>query len=226
MPSWALCNNLAEVAIQNDNSKLTFLALGFMVRWIQQSESGRPPVFLSVDEGLVISALATAARTFDSVLLDASWAILKRSLRDKAVPKPETYLAKINALASMGSLPNAFSTLSELERKHESSVVAKEDLLSPFTSLYPLVVACSKHGFETLDLVSVQFYLLEFLIFRQYSGASNFFCLFFWHVLSNGNKFEQNMVGTKKHNCCIHLGYSSSSSTQNPVCKQNLGMGR
>lgn len=189
MPSWALCNNLAEVAIQNDNSKLTFLALGFMVRWIQQSETGRPPVFLSVDEGLVISALATAARTFDSVLLDASWAILKRSLRDKTVPKPETYLAKINALVSMGSLPNAFSTLSELERKHESSVVADEDLLSPFTSLYPLVVACSKHGFVTLDLVSIQFYYTWIPYLSSVFWCFQIFCLFFWHVLSKGNKF-------------------------------------
>jgi len=28
-----------------------------------------------------------------------------------------------------------------------------EEMLSPFTSLYPLVVACSKKGFETLDEV-------------------------------------------------------------------------
>lgn len=154
-PSWNLCYNLAEVAIQNDNSKLTFLALGFMARWIQLGENGRPPIYHSIDEGLVISALATAARTFDSTLLDASWAILKRSLREKRPPKPETYLAKINALASLGSLQNAFSTLSELERTHASSA-AEEDLLSPFTSLYPLVVACSKQGFETLDLVYFQ----------------------------------------------------------------------
>ncbi|XP_021756919.1 pentatricopeptide repeat-containing protein At1g26460, mitochondrial-like [Chenopodium quinoa] len=153
-PSWNLCNNLADVAIQNDNSKLAFLALGFMARWIQLGENGRPPFFHSVDEGLVVSAIATAARTYDSTLLDASWAILKRSLRERKPPNPETYLAKINAQASLGSLQNAFSTLNELEKTHGSS--AGEDLLSPFTSLYPLVVACSKQGFETLDLVYFQ----------------------------------------------------------------------
>ncbi|XP_010680709.2 pentatricopeptide repeat-containing protein At1g26460, mitochondrial [Beta vulgaris subsp. vulgaris] len=155
-PSWSLCNDLANVAIQNDNSKLTFLALGFMARLIQVGENARPPIYHSVDEGLVISALATAARTSDTTLLDASWAILKRSLREKRVPKPETYLAKINTLASLGSLPSAFNTLNELERTHASYAAADEDLLSPFTSLYPLVVACSKQGFETLDLVYFQ----------------------------------------------------------------------
>lgn len=166
-PSWNLCKHLAEVAIQNDNSKLTFQALGFMARWIQLGENGRPPIFHSVDEGLVISSIAAAARTYDSTLLDASWAILKRSLRERKPPNPETYLAKINALASLGRLQNAFSTLSELERTHASSTVAEEDLLSPFTSLHPLVVACSKQGFETLDLVS-----LLFVPFKLYGIAS------------------------------------------------------
>ncbi|KAL2905421.1 hypothetical protein RDABS01_004131 [Bienertia sinuspersici] len=149
-PNWSLCQNLAEVAILNDNSKLTFLALGFMARWIQLGENGRPPVYHSVDEGLVISALATAARTYDSTLLEASWAILKRSLREKRPPKPETYLAKINALASLGNLQSAFSTLSELERIHASSAAAEEDLLSPFTSLYSLGVKPNAMSYSLL----------------------------------------------------------------------------
>lgn len=163
-PSWSLCNDLANVAIQNDNSKLTFLALAFMARLIQAGENARPPIYHSVDEGLVISALATAARTSDTTLLDASWAILKRSLREKRVPKPETYLAKINTLASLGSLPSVFNSLNELERTHASYAAADEDLLSPFTSLYPLVVACSKQGFETLDLVSLILHLIYLIL--------------------------------------------------------------
>lgn len=165
-PSWSLCNDLANVAIQNDNSKLTFLALAFMARLIQAGENARPPIYHSVDEGLVISALATAARTSDTTLLDASWAILKRSLREKRVPKPETYLAKINTLASLGSLPSAFNTLNELERTHANYAAAEEDLLSPFTSLYPLVVACSKQGSETLDLVSLILHLIYLILLR------------------------------------------------------------
>ncbi|XP_074302473.1 pentatricopeptide repeat-containing protein At1g26460, mitochondrial-like [Silene latifolia] len=152
-PDWSLCNVIAEVAMRNDHSKLVFLTLGFMARWIQRGENTRPPAYLSVDEGLVVKALSTAARTYDTKLLDASWAILKRSLREKKIPNRETYLAKINALASVGNLPSAFSTLSEFEKNHAT---AEEDVFSPFTSLHPLVMACSKKGYETLDLVYYQ----------------------------------------------------------------------
>ncbi|KAK9676014.1 hypothetical protein RND81_11G048100 [Saponaria officinalis] len=157
LPNWKLCNTIAEIGTQNDNSKLAFIALGFMARWIQQGENAWPPAYLSINEGLVIKALSTAARTYDSPLLDASWAILKRSLREKKAPNSETYLAKINALASLGNLPSAFTTLGELEKKlGNSSTTAAEHLLSPFTSLHPLVVACARKGHETLDLVYFQ----------------------------------------------------------------------
>ncbi|KAH9612060.1 hypothetical protein KSS87_014473 [Heliosperma pusillum] len=153
LPDWNLCNTLAEVAMRNDHSKLAFMTLGFMARWIQRGENARPPAYLCVDEGLVVKALSTAARTYDTKLLDASWAILKRSLRERKAPNPETFLAKINALASLGNLPSAFSTLSEFEKKHATAL---EDVFSPFTSLHPLVMACSKKGYETLDLVYYQ----------------------------------------------------------------------
>ncbi|KAL9246333.1 hypothetical protein vseg_019880 [Gypsophila vaccaria] len=157
LPNWNLCNTIAEIATRNDNSKLAFMALGFMARWMLRGENDRSPVYLSVNEGLVVKALSASARTCDSPLLDASWSILKRSLREKKAPNPETYLAKINALASLGNLPSAFSTLSELEKKHNNSTTRPEEhLLSPFTSLHPLVVACTRKGHETLDLVYFQ----------------------------------------------------------------------
>ncbi|GKU99688.1 hypothetical protein SLEP1_g12495 [Rubroshorea leprosula] len=156
-PAWNLCNTIAEAAIQADNSKLAFYALEFMAKWIARGETTRPPVLLSVDEGLVVSALSTAGRTYNSTLLDASWAILKRSLREKKAPKPESYLGKIYAHASLGNLQKAFSTLHEFESSYGNSVKdVEEDMFSPFTSLYPLVVACSKKGFETLDSVYFQ----------------------------------------------------------------------
>lgn len=156
-PSWHMCNFIAEVAMQNDNSKLAFYALEFMAKWIARGENARPSVLLSVDEGLVVSALATAGRTYSSTLLDASWAILRRSLRQKKAPKPESFLGKIYALASLGNLQRAFSTLHEFETAYgNSNVEAEEDLFSPFNSLYPLVQACSKKGFETLDSVYFQ----------------------------------------------------------------------
>ncbi|MBA0820356.1 hypothetical protein Gohar_000006, partial [Gossypium harknessii] len=114
-------------------------------------KNARPPFLLSVDEGLIVSALATAGRTYSSNLLDASWAILRCSLCQKKVPSPESFLGKIYAHASLGNLQKAFGTLHEFDAAHVNLVNEAEDLFWPFTSLYPLVVACSKKGFEALD---------------------------------------------------------------------------
>ncbi|KAK3222874.1 hypothetical protein Dsin_009899 [Dipteronia sinensis] len=154
-PPWNLCIFIAEVAMQEDNSKLVFYSLEFMARWIARGEIARPPVLLSADEGLVVSVLGTAARTYNQTLLDASWAILIRSLRKKKSPNPETFLGKIYAHASLGDLQRAFSTLREFETAY-GNYIEDLELFSPFTSLYPLVMACCKNGFETLDSVYFQ----------------------------------------------------------------------
>ncbi|CAG7864695.1 hypothetical protein BRARA_I03116 [Brassica rapa] len=156
-PSWILCTYMAEVATQEDNGKLAFYAFEFMYNWINRGEMARPSVLLSVDEGLVVSALATAARTCNPTLIDGSWMILKRSLRGKKAANPAAYVAKINAYASLGNLQKAFVALHEFENAYkDAEKEVKEEMLSPFTSLYPLVVACSKKGFETLDEVYFQ----------------------------------------------------------------------
>lgn len=155
-PNWDLCNVIVESATREDNSKLAFYGLEFMARWVVKGERQRPPIFLSVDEGLVLSALLTAGRTYNSELLGASWAVLDRSLRKKKVPNPESYLGKIYALASLGNLQKAFGTLNEYESAYGDSSQEAEDLFCPFTSLHPLVVACSQKGFETLDNVYFQ----------------------------------------------------------------------
>ncbi|KAF8034601.1 hypothetical protein BT93_C0799 [Corymbia citriodora subsp. variegata] len=111
----------------------------------------RPPVHLSMEEGLVLSAFGTARRTFSSTLLDASWAILRQSLQQKNTPSPALYLGKIYALASLGNLQRAFCTLHEFETGYGNLQEQAEDLFSPFTSLNQSVVACFKIGFETLD---------------------------------------------------------------------------
>ncbi|KAL8218740.1 hypothetical protein R6Q57_022113 [Mikania cordata] len=156
-PPWNLCNYIMNVAMHTDNSELAYYGLEFMAKWIASGENARPSVLLSVDEGLIVKALTTAGRNYNSKLLDGSWAILKRSLRQKKVPSPESYLAKIFAYSSLGKLQKAFSTLHEFEISYEdSSKETEEELFSPFTSLYPLVVACSKDGFTTLDNVYYQ----------------------------------------------------------------------
>ncbi|KAF9624168.1 hypothetical protein IFM89_008106 [Coptis chinensis] len=154
-PDWKLCVDIAHWALQEDNGKLAFFALEFFARWMARGVKTRPPVQLSIDEGLVISALGTAGRTYNPTLIEGSWSILHRSLRQKSPPSPESYLSKIYALASLDNLPKAFGALIEFESVYGSSTEA-ETLFSPFTSLHPLVVACCKKGYDNLDKVYVQ----------------------------------------------------------------------
>ncbi|XP_078430211.1 tetratricopeptide repeat (TPR)-like superfamily protein [Wolffia australiana] len=155
IPPWGMANRLAEAAIQADHSKLCYYALESLCRWISRGENAGPPATLAIEEGLVVSILGVAARTYNTVLLDASWEILRRSLRGKRLPIPETYLGKIHAYANLGNLQRAFNTLSEFETAYGGSP-GSEDLFSPLTSLHPLVVACCKKGFSTLDTVYFQ----------------------------------------------------------------------
>lgn len=149
-----MCTHLADVALQADNSELAFSSLDFLVRWVVRGENVRPPVLLTVDEGLLLAALGTAGRTYNAKLLTGAWEVLKRSLRQTRDPNPESFLAKIYAHASLGQLQNAFATLHEFEKAHGSSEEeSAEELFSPFTSLNPLVDACCRNGFATLDTV-------------------------------------------------------------------------
>ncbi|XP_057810756.1 pentatricopeptide repeat-containing protein At1g26460, mitochondrial [Salvia miltiorrhiza] len=156
-PPWRICTYIADVAMQSDNSVLVYYAFEFMAKWIARGEVARPPVFLSVEEGLVVTALGTAGRTYNSALLDGAWAVLKRSLRQTSLPIPETYLAKIYGLANLGNLPKAFGTLREFEAAYGNADREDvEDLFSPFHSLKPLVMACCRDGFSSLDSVYYQ----------------------------------------------------------------------
>jgi hypothetical protein len=128
--------------------------LEFLARWMARGERATPPEYLSVSEGLVLSALCAAGRTWSADLVNAAWSILRKSLRQKRAPLPETYLAKIYAHSSIGQLQRAFGTLREFENAYGNSVDIDTELFSPFTSLQPLVVACCKDGFTTLDTVN------------------------------------------------------------------------
>lgn len=155
-PQWAWCIGIAEAAFEANNSKLAMFALEFLARWMARGERASPPIHLSVDEGLVLSALSAAGRTCSTDLLNAAWSILRKSLRQKRAPTPEAYLAKIYAHSSIGQLQRAFGTLREFENAYGNSENIDIELFSPFMSLQPLVVACCKDGFTTLDSVYVQ----------------------------------------------------------------------
>lgn len=155
-PQWPWCIDIAEAAFEANNSKLAMFALEFLARWMARGERATPPEHISVDEGLVLSALSAAGRTCSTDLLNAAWSVLRKSLRQKRAPMPETYLAKIYAHSSIGQLQRAFGTLREFENAYGNTVNIDTELFSPFTSLQPLVVACCKDGFTTLDSVYVQ----------------------------------------------------------------------
>ncbi|GAB2234225.1 hypothetical protein Drorol1_Dr00003468 [Drosera rotundifolia] len=156
-PTWNMCNMLAQFAIQNDSSELAFSSLEFMAKLISRGENLSPKIYYSTDEGLIVSILATAGRTCNPKLLEASWQILRLSLGKKKAPNPETFLAKIYAYSSLGNLLSAFRTLNEFETAHANTATeAGDELFSPFSSLYPLVVACCKENFESLDMVYFQ----------------------------------------------------------------------
>nr|CAB3454857.1 unnamed protein product [Digitaria exilis] len=155
-PQWAWCIDIAEAAFEANNSKLALFALEFLARWIARGENVKSPIQLSVNEGLVISALSAAGRTYSTDLLNAAWSLLRKSLRQKRAPTPEAYLAKIYAHSSIGQLQRAFATLREFENAYGNSEDIDLELFSPFTSLHSLVVACCKDGFGTLDSVYVQ----------------------------------------------------------------------
>lgn len=159
-PPWNMCKYMVDVATQANNSELAFYALGFLNTHIARGDNARPPHILSVEETLLLTALETAGKTYNTKLLDGAWLILIRSLRSKKAPSPESYHAKINAYASMGNLEKAFGTLQEFERIYGNTSSEAEDLFSPFGALHPLVVACCKNGFATLDSVS-SFFLVQ-----------------------------------------------------------------
>lgn len=152
-PPWSWCVEIAEAAFEANNSKLGLFALEYLARWIARSERVIPPLHLSVDEGLVLSALSAAGRTCSTDLLNAAWSILRKSLHQKRAPTPEAYLAKIYAHSSIGHLQRAFGTLREFENTYGNFEDIDSELFSPFTSLRPLVVACCKDGYTTLDSV-------------------------------------------------------------------------
>lgn len=148
---WKLCLEMLDHAMKADNSELAYYALESMAKLMVKNENTKPPRYLFVEEGLVVSLLATAGRTYSKKLLDAALSILKRSLHQK-VASAETYIARIHAHASLRHVKKAMDALLEFESLYGGSdKQAEEDLFSPFTALYPLVVACSRNSCASLD---------------------------------------------------------------------------
>jgi hypothetical protein len=100
-PQWAWCIDIEEVALAANISKLALCALEFLAIWAH-GENVKPSVQLSVNEGLVISALSTVGRTFCTDILNVAWSLSRRSLCQKRAPTPDTYLVMVYAYSSIG----------------------------------------------------------------------------------------------------------------------------
>lgn len=75
------------------------------------------------------------------------------------------YIARLHAYASFGNLEKAFGTLIALESSYGGTTQEDAHLFSQFSALYPLVLACSRNGSDTLDRVCRLYYFLSTLQF-------------------------------------------------------------
>ncbi|KAL2613263.1 hypothetical protein R1flu_024955 [Riccia fluitans] len=138
---------LAVTATEVDDSECSLLAL----RFLTETELSKSARNLVMDEGSIPAILCCAARTADADLSREAWTVLLNSLRDTRPPLPASYLARIHALSGAGDFDTAFSTLHEMQVAYSDSVKNDTEILSPFSSLRPLVLACTRGGAAALD---------------------------------------------------------------------------
>lgn len=183
MPQIQTIIELAMSAAEGDDAECARHALELL----STTELSNSAKNLFMDEGGMYYLLSSAARAASPNLSAQAWSILRNSLRGTDLPSPASYLARIHALASAGDFDNAFATLRELESLVGKSPQAGDrEILSPFSSLRPLVLACTRGGFAALDAVRLSFphikQLASFGFFWSRCQAWRIFCF----VLGSG----------------------------------------
>ncbi|OAE33294.1 hypothetical protein AXG93_1200s1560 [Marchantia polymorpha subsp. ruderalis] len=139
---------LAVAATEVDDSECALLAL----RVLSESELSKSVRNLTMDEGGIHAILSCAARAADIELSTEAWSMLRASFRGTKTPRPSSYHARIHALAAGGDFDTAFSTLHEMQEAYnDTEYAADTNIFSPFTSLRPLVLACTRGGAAALD---------------------------------------------------------------------------
>lgn len=142
---------LAIAATETDDAECALLVLQIL----NQQVLGKPSQSLTLDEGSIVALLGTAARTGNAALAKEAWDLLKISLKEVRPPGPAAYMALVHACSTSGDFEGAFSTLQEMQNVFGNPQSAEElEVLSPFTSLRPLVLALSQPGPAGLDAVS------------------------------------------------------------------------
>ncbi|KAK1367219.1 hypothetical protein POM88_042780 [Heracleum sosnowskyi] len=130
------------MSLQTQNNKLAYHALRFIKKFIDATKISQPRSHYFVEEELSISVLQLAEKSCNSELLYVACVLLDLSLHQNVV-RAEKFIEKICAHTFLGNL----------KRAHDSRGATQEanNPFSPFSALYPLVLAYSLNGCVTLD---------------------------------------------------------------------------
>jgi len=153
---------LVVAATEADNGECAHTALQHL-----NSHSSKAVQPVVMDEGSIVAVLGTAARTANAALAKEAWELLKMSVGSARAPNPAAYMALVHALSSSEQFDAVFLTLSEMQSFFGTPQNAEDlEILSPFSSLRPLVVSLSRLGPEGLDGVSFTLTVLTLFLIR------------------------------------------------------------
>lgn len=156
MPQIQTLLELVVAATEGDDAEC---ALNALLHFNSSATKALQPV--QMDEGSIVAVLGTAARTANAALAREAWKLLKITVGSaKVAPNPAAYMALVHALSSSQQFDAVFSTLDEMQRLFGTPQNAEElEILSPFSSLRPLVLSLTQLGPAGLDGVSLLLFL-------------------------------------------------------------------
>lgn len=138
-------------ATEVDDAECALSAL----QYLNNRGNPKPVQPLVMDEGSIVAILGTAARSANAALAKEAWELLKVSVGSTRAPSPAGYMALVHALSTSQQFDAAFLALAEMQSLFGTPQNAEElEILSPFSSLRPLVLSLSQLGPAGLDGVS------------------------------------------------------------------------
>ncbi|KAG0569430.1 hypothetical protein KC19_6G090200 [Ceratodon purpureus] len=139
---------LVIAATEVDDAECSLIAL----QHLNKSSPSNAVQPLVMDEGSIVAILGTAARSSNAALAKEAWELLKLSVGSARAPNPAAYMALVHALSSSQQFDAAFLTLAEMQSLYGTPQSAEDlEVLSPFSSLRPLVLALAQLGPAGLD---------------------------------------------------------------------------
>lgn len=140
-------------ATEGDDADCALMALRLL-----HSNGSKALLPVVMDEGSIVAVLGTAARTANAALAKEAWELLKVTVGSARAANPAAYMALVHALSSSQQFDAAFLTIAEMQSLFGTPQNAEDlEILSPFSSLRPLVVSLSQLGPAGLDGVSFTF---------------------------------------------------------------------